>query len=449
MVGIEGIDLENYLAHHHDMIVLTAIQSSKQVTEDYMQDMQRKWLMREWDTARAQFAERIGHRPVEQHTSAPPLLLDYVTPQKAAKDVNVPAIVYVHSEMVKHMSSIEHNQEPVQTYPSFTLLLHDELDKCESDVFFGNGADKALLLSRHDIAGYKTCLSLLSHMLGEQRRKHAKFGPFNKPGYFSPICYERNLMNSVTAAQDRHDILAYGSVVYYNQVALDLFTKRASPIGERNPGQTIRSLIKAHVQSLGNSHSIYAFVYCCLRAGEYQAAIDEITEFNHSVHNKAMEVDGNVLHLLNAIIILINQYIVTANPAGSHSTPSKASNVLDSIGNLSSVISAIHKLYQAEDAKYQNNQPVDVYKLFVYNLLAVVDKSHYSSGYDIAGYALEDFIWSQVFSIFVKRLFGSYMESLATLGITSPLKNKMALVPVGQDAQSRFIRYVSQICLSL
>eukprot|EP01031_Cornospumella_fuschlensis_P041677 gene41677-50858_t len=177
MVGIEGIDLENYLAHHHDMIVLTAIQSSKQVTEDYMQDMQRKWLMQEWDAARAQFAERIGHRPVEQHTSHPPLLLDYVTPQKAtSKDINVPGIVYVHSEVVKHMSSIEHNLESVQTYPSFTLQLHDELDKCDSDIYLGTGADKILLLSRHDIAGYKTCLSLLSHMVGEQRRKHAKFG---------------------------------------------------------------------------------------------------------------------------------------------------------------------------------------------------------------------------------------------------------------------------------
>lgn len=40
---LEGTDIEGYLAHQHDMIILTAIEEAKQGAEDHVQEMQRRY----------------------------------------------------------------------------------------------------------------------------------------------------------------------------------------------------------------------------------------------------------------------------------------------------------------------------------------------------------------------------------------------------------------------
>jgi hypothetical protein len=42
-VGLEGTDLEGYLAHHHDMIILTAIEESRQIGDNYLYETQQKY----------------------------------------------------------------------------------------------------------------------------------------------------------------------------------------------------------------------------------------------------------------------------------------------------------------------------------------------------------------------------------------------------------------------
>jgi hypothetical protein len=42
---LEGIDLEGYLSHHHDMIVLNAIDSTSRVTEEYVKEEQQKYVI--------------------------------------------------------------------------------------------------------------------------------------------------------------------------------------------------------------------------------------------------------------------------------------------------------------------------------------------------------------------------------------------------------------------
>lgn len=59
---LEGTDIEGYLAHQHDMIILTAIEEAKQGAEDHIQEMQRKWAANEWAQARHKFMESLGHR---------------------------------------------------------------------------------------------------------------------------------------------------------------------------------------------------------------------------------------------------------------------------------------------------------------------------------------------------------------------------------------------------
>lgn len=59
---LEGTDIEGYLAHQHDMIILTAIEEAKQGAEDHVQEMQRRWAANEWSEARHKFMESLGHR---------------------------------------------------------------------------------------------------------------------------------------------------------------------------------------------------------------------------------------------------------------------------------------------------------------------------------------------------------------------------------------------------
>ena len=42
---LEGVDLDGYLAHHHDMIVLNAVDDSIRLTEDFVKHSQRKYVL--------------------------------------------------------------------------------------------------------------------------------------------------------------------------------------------------------------------------------------------------------------------------------------------------------------------------------------------------------------------------------------------------------------------
>jgi hypothetical protein len=42
LLHLEGTDIEGYLAHHHDMIVLTAVEEARQGAEEHVQEMQRR-----------------------------------------------------------------------------------------------------------------------------------------------------------------------------------------------------------------------------------------------------------------------------------------------------------------------------------------------------------------------------------------------------------------------
>lgn len=99
---LEGTDIEGYLAHQHDMIILTAIEEARQGAEDHVQEMQRRylhcgiyewdasflnllrvvcfpcrWAAAEWAQARHKFMESLGHRAYRWEGQAVP------TPAKA------------------------------------------------------------------------------------------------------------------------------------------------------------------------------------------------------------------------------------------------------------------------------------------------------------------------------------------------------------------------------
>ena len=56
---LEDTDIEGYLAHHHDMIVLMALEESKRAAADNMREVQRRWLMDDWLDAKNSFLEKL------------------------------------------------------------------------------------------------------------------------------------------------------------------------------------------------------------------------------------------------------------------------------------------------------------------------------------------------------------------------------------------------------
>jgi len=92
-VRLEGTDIEGYLAHQHDMIILTAIEEAKQGAEDHVQEMQRRWAAAEWSQARHKFMESLGHRAYrwEGQASAPTPAKDFTTSAvQAARSSSTP-----------------------------------------------------------------------------------------------------------------------------------------------------------------------------------------------------------------------------------------------------------------------------------------------------------------------------------------------------------------------
>eukprot|EP01041_Mallomonas_annulata_P004894 gene4894-9761_t len=59
---LDSTDIEGYLAHHHDMIILTALDEAKRIAEEDIHDMQRRWAAEEWTRAKKKFMENLGLR---------------------------------------------------------------------------------------------------------------------------------------------------------------------------------------------------------------------------------------------------------------------------------------------------------------------------------------------------------------------------------------------------
>ena len=57
---LDNTDIEGYLQHHQDLILLTAIDGARQSAEENVQALQRNWISRNWASARKNFTESLG-----------------------------------------------------------------------------------------------------------------------------------------------------------------------------------------------------------------------------------------------------------------------------------------------------------------------------------------------------------------------------------------------------
>ncbi len=106
---LEGTDIEGYLSHHHDMIILSAIDESRKIAEEdanttqrksefslFIQFMYLRWAGDEWATSRRQLMDSLGHRSnfydsrknQSSSSSAPTPLQICATPHSIGKDMS-------------------------------------------------------------------------------------------------------------------------------------------------------------------------------------------------------------------------------------------------------------------------------------------------------------------------------------------------------------------------
>lgn len=370
LVGLEGVSLDNYLSHHYDMICQTTLQSAQAMVQQQMHDAQCKYLEAEWDMAKNDFLDTLGHRmPAVQ-----PLLMDQPSnPLNASLTIYQQpgpiGLVEKHADVVRALAVASHSHQNLLSYPTPCR----QLMTCLED-------DS---LSKGDVLGYNTLLDMLSNMVGEDG------GVTNRPGYFSPICLDRARVSNLKLANERHDRLTAGALEYYQSTALVLFQGVIGPLGSRSAAGTTQGVLRAYVRHL-QVDGIYALIYYYLRAGAYTACIEEVSAFNASAGRDA--VDPVVMQMIQGML-------PSAAPAAS-SAGSKASNEAH-----------LQKAYSLEHAKGN----ADVYKLFVLNLLGNVDKSFYASGYGIPGYNLEDFIWAHLFNMHCSKASSMQHEELLEL----------------------------------
>lgn len=59
---LDSTDIEGYLAHHHDIIILGAIEDARRASENDADAMERRWASNNWKSAREEFLQNLGHR---------------------------------------------------------------------------------------------------------------------------------------------------------------------------------------------------------------------------------------------------------------------------------------------------------------------------------------------------------------------------------------------------
>eukprot|EP01038_Epipyxis_sp_PR26KG_P006682 gene6682-9166_t len=275
---LEGADIEGYLAHHHDMIILGAIDEANRGSEDDVAEMQRRWMMNEWMVARTHFMESLGHRSHKWEGMGAPstsnfsskyqndqsLLnhsfstIHHATPNKALslyetpngkKRFNTPfskndmsgnmslaipslpkpmlsELVSKHAALVRSLSSISHQTmilaNDFQSFPPCISLINSLTIPNQSNVTTGNasGSDG---LSKADLIAYKSLLELFSCAVGENDSARVSNGTNENKGLFSCICFDQSDVNP-SVMEEKRQILTQGAKRFLEMQVWELWS---------------------------------------------------------------------------------------------------------------------------------------------------------------------------------------------------------------------------------
>lgn len=369
------------MAHHRDMIVLTAIEESRRQSEEYLEESRRRWNVREWETAKTNFMESLGHRAQTWSKFQGHGRTAQQTQQALAASArnllstnsssSVPPVFQAHREAVQEVNlaagSRTDPSSGTRPVAACTKLL-EKADMLEPEEGF---------MARGDISGYKLALNMLRYMVGEQ--DDGESGP-SQPGSFAPLCFDTHIVSDDSRQTTLHGTLSNGAKRFLEDKAMEQWTltlNRASSVGEfefgpRTPGRTSQARLMNYVQYLqrtgvipqvsvigigrsassaggslagsfslssmsspklggrslssGDNVPLWPFVYYCLRAGQVSSALSELQE--------AMSKNSSNSSYLNTLTAVhsILQVLQSATNAMRSSSSTNASSTGGNLG---------------------------------------------------------------------------------------------------------------------
>jgi hypothetical protein len=164
---LEGADLEGYLAHHHDMIILTSIEESRRLAEQHVQNMHRRWMRNDWESAKASFMESLGHRAHKWSVSEAAASAAKATPPSSSMALTTvsaaPSTTQAGSVAAKPLQN-----KVLQVHADAVSLISRASCKDKAVPAASLLAQAARSLENNtDSTGFRLLLTVLQHMVGE------------------------------------------------------------------------------------------------------------------------------------------------------------------------------------------------------------------------------------------------------------------------------------------
>lgn len=434
-MGLEGTDLEGYLAHHHDMIILTSIEESRQLAEQHLQSMQRRWMDNEWESSKAAFMQSLGHRAHRWGVNIPnsaPAALSLCEPEKPST-MAAPNKV---STKPLHNSILQDHADAVSAINRASAA-GQPIDACRTLHIAAKGLDH----NSNDAQGYRQLLATLEHMVGENCTGRGGV----EAGYFSPICFEKEHV-PVIQRNERKSHLSCGFKQFLEGQQLELWDKAIQTairdgdirLDERHAGTTmlhrlrrfvnylyriehipnhsdlvtisngpngaVKTLFTPSTAGIGGHRStqgvvrgaattsvdvvpFWALIYHYLRAGKLDLAVEEASE-THPV----LPGEKDIAIVLKA---MLDDKKRTAGPTR---TPAKTNNSQSE--KVSAAMKGLESLYREDMMK--DPSCVDPYRTAIFNFVGLVDKRCIVSC-AIPQFNLDDFLWANMWFIEMSR----------------------------------------------
>jgi hypothetical protein len=452
---LETTSMEGYLAHHRDMIVLTAIDESRRRSDEYLESSRRRWNAREWESAKATFMESLGHRAQawakfsghnnnssghQANVSVNRGLLPMISS-------DVPPVFAEHSLAVRQINMTDYSLSESGVVPACEILI-EKAGLLVADEGF---------MSDNDIAGYKLTLEMLRSMVGEDSINHGK--PCI-PGQFASVCFDGQIVDD-RKQSSMHQTLRKGTQRFLQEKVLEQWTRTVGQGPNRGdfgsesrmPGRNKEAQVRSYVQylcssnilppgsmpstsatrgaSFGGSFSgsfslsspsaagnratnlpFWPFIYHCLRSGQIRVALDELQEHGSNTSNPQHVLIQNVqavIQILSSASNALDTEMSDDSFAGRGFGRSKLSRDMSTMieaRDIKAILLSLQEQYRLKlyAATSSNNAStsLDPYLLAVLNLVSGANRAAFTelqSPYLPPQFDLFDLMWTNLWFI--------------------------------------------------
>ena len=258
--------MDGFIQHHHDMIILTAIEGSKRTAHTDMQSLYQSYSRQEWNKTRNKIYERIGHKRYQ----LPSARSDIITTSGLEGGQSEAVISYsgvknsvekLHPHQAVHVTKPRRDiqecnllkQHAQQVYNTNRQILSSSDDRTRARTthplalaFYELEWNETMahVLSMEDATHYKNMMYLLSSMFTEhismstmdtRTQSHSKGGTYAAMFYVDEKVTSKDMnTHCITSCQLK---LAYGCLEYYQYITnshMDTTIQHAFRLGQIN-----------------------------------------------------------------------------------------------------------------------------------------------------------------------------------------------------------------------